>query len=457
MELSETTAARLPALGGTPYLVDGEASSLKRFAKVQEKSEGAKTRALQVAERVARDAGAIFESFRDAIRSDLVAESNQMEGYAWTQQQVRETVSVHKELLNAPVHHLLTSLRDDPRVMEALGLYRAHQLADEWALGSQRPREYEIRSLHSLILAGHRTAGRYKEGENAISGAAHVPVSPTDTPIQMAAMANWWQAGTGDAVLDASVVHAWLTHIHPFDDGNGRMARLLANLALVQQSYPPLLIRTESDRGQYYDALAASDGGDILPLYELFVSILRRSVRVMSKPDYVQAVIEDRLLSSQRQRHELWSEVIMMFERHLGEAAAKRALSISPQGRPDLSSFSLLEEYDADGNCWFTKVLDPSGVSKWLMWFGFNSTEMRELSDSKAAYPSIFFSYRTESDTAIHPYEPRWRSGSSDLPTELVLLPGRVKPVVARWDQECEDLTLQHAAELTVEAITREI
>lgn len=445
-------------LEGTPYILDGDEASISRFRKVRNRSLQSREWALKAAARVAEEATEILEPSRASIRSDLVAESNRLEGYDWTSAQVREVVNLHRELLSTPVHHMLNSLRNDTRVLEALGLYRAHQLAEEWAAEGDRPREYEIRALHSLVMPGFHSAGKYKRAENEIGGAKHRPVLAGDTPDHMARLASWWLQGTGDVALDAAVVHAWLTHIHPFDDGNGRMARLLANLALSQGGYPPLILRNDADRGQYLDALAVSDDGDILPLYDLFVSVLRRSVKTMSRPDYVQGVIQDRLLSTESQRYGVWRQSLDSFEVALKVSAEKWELSYLPQGYLDPESFTLLSELNADGNGWFAKVTDSSGASLGLLWFGFRSEDLKGILDDELQnYPSIFFSPRSQDPTSVHPFEPRWRSGRSSIPAEMTLLPARQKPIVARWDLDTEDLRFADAADALMAAVAREM
>lgn len=50
------------------------------------------------------------------------------------------------------------------------------------------------------------------------------------------------------------MLHIIFVGVHPFIDGNGRTARLLLNLELMKNGYPPIVIRTEN-RHKYYDAL----------------------------------------------------------------------------------------------------------------------------------------------------------------------------------------------------------
>lgn len=52
--------------------------------------------------------------------------------------------------------------------------------------------------------------------------------------------------------------------IHPFDDGNGRMARLLMNLLLIKHGFPPAIVRTE-DKANYFAALRQANGGQLAP------------------------------------------------------------------------------------------------------------------------------------------------------------------------------------------------
>jgi hypothetical protein len=62
-------------------------------------------------------------------------------------------------------------------------------------------------------------------------------------------------------VVTAAVVHHEFVAIHPFDDGNGRMARILVNLILMQYSFPPVVIQL-GEHEKYFFALAKADAGE---------------------------------------------------------------------------------------------------------------------------------------------------------------------------------------------------
>ena len=67
-----------------------------------------------------------------------------------------------------------------------------------------------------------------------------------------------------DHIEMAALLHHRLVEIHPFIDGNGRVARLLTNLFLMSQSYPPIVLKKEN-RKKYYSALRAADASNLKP------------------------------------------------------------------------------------------------------------------------------------------------------------------------------------------------
>jgi len=96
-----------------------------------------------------------------------------------------------------------------------------------------------------------------------------------------------WFNGTDntDPVLRAALAHLWFVTIHPFDDGNGRIARALADMALARSEQSPQRFYSMSaqiriERTAYYDILEKTqrDGLDITPWLEWFFGCLDRAL-----------------------------------------------------------------------------------------------------------------------------------------------------------------------------------
>ncbi len=77
--------------------------------------------------------------------------------------------------------------------------------------------------------------------------------------------------------VQAAWLHHVFTQIHPFADGNGRVARAIATLIFLKADWFPLVI-TRDDRVQYIEALEAADWGNLSPLVSIFVRSQRNAI-----------------------------------------------------------------------------------------------------------------------------------------------------------------------------------
>jgi len=118
--------------------------------------------------------------------------------------------------------------------------------------------EWNIRNLHQIILKDidNLYAGKYRMENVLISGAKHMPPDYLMVPVQMQKLVyennrEWIQY---HPVVRAALLHGEFVKIHPFIDGNGRTARLLLNLVLMSNGYPPIVIKKDN-RLAYYEAL----------------------------------------------------------------------------------------------------------------------------------------------------------------------------------------------------------
>ena len=109
--------------------------------------------------------------------------------------------------------------------------------------------------------------------------------------------------------IEAAWLHHRFTQIHPFQDGNGRVARMLASLIFIRAGWFPLVI-TRDERAAYIEALERADSGDLKPLVDLFamtqrqafVSALSLSEQAISQHETVQSLIASVAAKVQNQR-----------------------------------------------------------------------------------------------------------------------------------------------------------
>ncbi|WP_439490832.1 Fic family protein [Algoriphagus sp.] len=182
-----------------------------------------------------------------------------------------------------------------------------HDKAIKWVMdvvkGDYPLTESFIRELHTLLLKepyevdaitpdGQRTkrwiqVGQYKSVPNHVltkTGEIFRFASPEETPSQMHDLIEWYRDESTQPnvtpILLAAEFHYRFIRIHPFDDGNGRLARILMNFILIHFGYPPLIIKTE-DKLNYFAALRQADAGIIEPFFEYIASNLIRSLEIM--------------------------------------------------------------------------------------------------------------------------------------------------------------------------------
>jgi Fic family protein len=160
-----------------------------------------------------------------------------------------------------------------------------------------------IRELHTLLLkeSSYKEAktaegkptrrkievGKYKTQPNhvvTVTGETFYFATPEETPAKMYDLIEWFRnekekQGVNPIIL-AALFHYRFIRIHPFDDGNGRTARILMNFILMQFDYPPVIIKTE-DKENYYAVLRLADADQLEPFIEYIAQNLVRSLEIM--------------------------------------------------------------------------------------------------------------------------------------------------------------------------------
>jgi excisionase family DNA binding protein len=152
--------------------------------------------------------------------------------------------------------------------------------------------EQDILDIHRLILNKIEAdnAGRYRQNHARVTGSLVILPNPVKIPKLLQDFMGWLRNNNPDHVAKiASDAHYRLVSIHPFTDGNGRTSRLLMNLLLMQEGYPPAIIRKE-DRLEYINSLEkAQIGGNLDDFYNLVYEAVDRSLDI-----YLEAIEPER-------------------------------------------------------------------------------------------------------------------------------------------------------------------
>ena len=173
----------------------------------------------------------------------------------------------------------------------------------------------------------------------------------------------------------AEVEAAWLHHrfaqIHPFQDGNGRVARALTGAVFLKAGFLVLVIRDEVHRERYLDALAAADNNDLKPLVDLFADIqiddLRAAIEsfrelrgetVIKAAESLAERASRRKQASQVQAEEVMDRLIQVADIRLREASGEIERAFGKQN-VSVSADVLTDDIDKH-DWWSWQIIDAA-------------------------------------------------------------------------------------------------
>ena len=167
--------------------------------------------------------------------------------------------------------------------LEVIDHKEAILFVEELAKTNEQLTERDIQQIHSLVVS--RTlrgeyAGQYRNVPVMVG--TYKPPQPWEVPIQMEQLSSMYNAEWSELhpLIQIAFWHCDFVRVHPFVDGNGRTARLVTNLQLMQNGYAPVIIKHES-RIQYYESLHQYDvTGNPEMLLELLLASEKESLAV---------------------------------------------------------------------------------------------------------------------------------------------------------------------------------
>jgi Fic family protein len=263
-----------------PSMADPELESLARHWSEHQQSLKATGRLAEVQQRIQREWAIETGIIEDVYRIDRGITNTLIERGIRADYIARDSTGKSPELI-------ARIILDHAEALEALY---------EFVSRKRRFTTGYIKELHAAMLRNQAThtvfdpfgnafekdlqKGEYKTSPNnplRPDGEVHEYCPPIHVAAEMDRMAGLHEEHTGKhvpAVVEAAWLHHVFSQIHPFEDGNGRVARALATVVFLQAGLFPLII-TREDRVSYIDALEAADHRDLRPLTMLFARAQR--------------------------------------------------------------------------------------------------------------------------------------------------------------------------------------
>lgn len=190
----------------------------------------------------------------DASRSAVIAYlHDQASVYDWLYEFIKSERPLSSSFIKE-LHQLLTRSQADTEAIDGLGrLVRVNLIKGDWKRLPNNPTRED--------------------------GTTHAYAPPELVPAEMDRLIEMHRAHSDVAPeVEAAWLHHRFTQIHPFQDGNGRVARALASLILLRAHLFPLSVSPD-DKGIYIDHLESADAGDLSGLVEFIASAERRELR----------------------------------------------------------------------------------------------------------------------------------------------------------------------------------
>jgi cell filamentation protein, protein adenylyltransferase len=304
--------------------------------------------------------------------------------------------------------------------LEVKDLAAAFRFLEEGASSESVVREIDLREMHRLTVCNNPEAdpGAYRKAGVVISGSELKPPEPLAIPGLMEALVSWVKRPKDlDRLAFATIAHHKLVAIHPFLDGNGRVARLLLNLLLMKAGYPIVNIRRE-DRPRYYEALSFADVGLYSPLLNLTLDraleIFREMKRVQEETDRMrqwadqlgekEAEVEQR---REERGYRIWlssfETVKLEFQSRaelLDDELDSVEISFKPYPAPDLTKYLVLRDKGRAPQTWFF------------------SLRFRQQNEAQTFFFRFFRDYNTHQGERTIPLQLNWFKSGEETPVD---------------------------------------
>ena len=232
----------------------------------------------------------LWKSIQNKLRISWTYDSNAIEGSTLTRNETAFFLEEGLTVAGRPLKDFLDA--------------KNHAAAIDWlyeVIDAGRPvGERFVKDINALLLDGVSSTrartpdghiidkdlhpGQYKRLPNHVlrhDGSIHHYVDPLQVQPQMRALFEWAGRSQYHPGVVAAIAHFNFVRIHPFDDGNGRGARILMNTLLIKSGHVPAVVRVE-DRQPYLAHLETADRGDLAGFVGFILDSLRQTQQVIA-------------------------------------------------------------------------------------------------------------------------------------------------------------------------------
>lgn len=212
-----------------------------------------------------------LKNIKESMTVEWTYNSNSIEGNTLTLQETKMVIEEGFTIKGK-------SLREH---FEAVNHQEAIEFVESLVSDGYILNEKDILNVHNLVLNKIEKdfAGRFRTSGVRISGANFVPPNALKIDEYISELTDWANSSQENILIKSAIFHHRFVWIHPFFDGNGRTVRLLFNLLLMKEGFPPAII-LKNDRKKYYDALNTANNGDYSKLLLLVLQAAERSLNI---------------------------------------------------------------------------------------------------------------------------------------------------------------------------------
>jgi Fic family protein len=349
----------------------GQAKSLKPTAdRYKEKKKGV------------ADDNDLLKSFNDKLTRKLSIETGEIEGL-YTIEKGTTVTLIENGFVNGLVQHGSSSLSEEDLYQILEDHQNAVDFTFDYIKGNREFSNAFIKDSHALLTQSQETIdavtpdgkkfkkkfelkGTWKTQPNnptTSDGTEFCYCPPEQVQQEMDNLVDWYNE-LAENNTAPEVLAAWLHHrftlIHPFEDGNGRVARILASMVFIKADLFPLSVGPDR-RLEYLDALTAADNGDLSKLINLFVEIQEEiafeamdiiadiELEVDENGEFVEDFNEKEFLAGRHSRKNAQAHQVL---KYMGELAKSFVDDLDTEVKAVSSEYSAYHEYQNLDELW---------------------------------------------------------------------------------------------------------